>query len=810
MQVLRHDLRHALRQLRRNPGFALTAIVTLALGVGAAVAVFSVAYAVLIDPFPYKDIHSLATPRICSSRYPRCYWDVYTPQQFLEIQRDTNIFSGITASTITYVTRTGGPEPERVRGNYITPNTFDVLGVKPFLGRASTESDVAPGHEPVALLSYRYWQAHFGGRRSVIGRVLTLNHQSRTVIGVMPPRFLWRGGDVYMPIDLMTDHGPGIPGYFTLVGRVKPGVTQSQATAELLPVFRQFEKTNPGNYPPDLRVSLMSFDQMFQSNLADTLHLLLGAVFILLLIACVNVSSLLLARAVSREHDVTVRVAVGASPLRLARSALTESLVLALAAVPFSLALAWVGLQVMLRIIPAETIPDEAVVTMNIPVLFISLGIALATVVFFGLAPAWHSARPRLSGVLNAVRSSGGRTERRVLSGFVILEIALSLALLMLAGLMVRSLMAVESVPVPYSPEHTLMVQVPLDKSRYPKLADHDRFFREAMEKVAALPGVRNVTVDSDGLGAGAHIKIGSQPVNPQRDFVFVHPVNSKYLALAKRRLLQGRFLDEPDIQSQLHNAVVTEALAKRYFNGKDALGQTIQLPELAPDRPEIQNSSQTETKSDSFTIVGIISDIPPFPGDIKRPQVLIPYSVTKLTDTLIISSTLPASALEQPVRRAIASVDPNQPLADVITVRDLLDRYGYAGPRFTLALFGTFAAIALLLCLVGVYGVLSFLTSQRTLEIGVRMALGANRGSVIWLITRQACQLALIGIVVGLPLVFVAGRLAKQELFNTSQYDPVVIMTAVVVLPLLAVAGTWLPAHRASRIDPVRALRTE
>ena len=682
MQVLRQDLRHALRQLRRNPGFALTAIVTLALGVGAAVAVFSVAYAVLIDPFPYKDIHSLATPRICSSRYPRCYWDVYTPQQFLEIQRDTNIFSGITASTITYVTRTGGPEPERVRGNYITPNTFDVLGVKPFLGRASTESDVAPGHEPVALLSYRYWQAHFGGRRSVLGRVLTLNHQSRTVIGVMPPRFLWRGGDVYMPINLKTDHGPGIPGYFTLVGRVKPGVTQSQATAELLPVFRQFEKTNPGNYPPDLRVSLMSFDQMFQSNLADTLHLLLGAVFILLLIACVNVSSLLLARAVSREHDVTVRVAVGASPLRLARSALTESLVLALAAVPFSLALAWVGLQVMLRIIPAETIPDEAVVTMNIPVLFISLGIALATVVFFGLAPAWHSARPRLSGVLNAVRSSGGRTERRVLSGFVILEIALSLALLMLAGLMVRSLMAVESVPVPYSPEHTLMVQVPLDKSRYPKLADHDRFFREAMEKVAALPGVRNVTVDSDGLGAGAHIKIGSQPVNPQRDFVFVHPVNSKYLALAKCRLLQGRFLDEPDIQSQLHNAVVTEALAKRYFNGKDALGQTIQLPELAPDRPEIRNSSQTETKSDSFTIVGIISDIPPFPGDIKRPQVLIPYSVTKLTDTLIISSTLPASALEQPVRRAIASVDPNQPLADVITVRDLLDRYGYAGPR--------------------------------------------------------------------------------------------------------------------------------
>lgn len=803
MRVLLQDLRQAFRQIKRAPGFAITAVLTLALGVGATVAVFSVAYGVLVDPFPYKNVHTLATPKLCSSKFPRCYWNVYTPQQFLDIERNTHIFSGITASTITYVTLTGGPQPERVRGNYITPNTFDVLGVQPILGRGSTETDVQPGHEPVALLSYRYWQAHMGGSKSVLGRVMTFDHQPRVIIGVMPPRFLWRGGDVYMPINLNTAHGPDFPGYFTLVGRVKPGVTESQAATELNPIFRSFAKAAPGNFPSDLRVGLMSFDQMFQSNLASTLYLLLGSVFVLLLIACVNVSSLMLARAVKREHDVVVRTAVGATPMRLARSALTESLVLGLAAIPFALAFAWLGLQATLRIVPLETIPDEASVTLNVPVLLISLGIALFTVMVFGLAPAWHSARPRLIGALNSVRSSSSRTERRVLSGFVITEIALSLALLMLAGLMVRTLMAVEAAPVPMRPDHTLLVSVPLDKSRYLTMEANNRFFREAMEKLAAIPGVHSETADVAPWGLGTHVKIGSRPIDPQRDFVLVHPVDQRYLSISTLRLLQGRSLDEPDIQIGLHNAVVTENFAKRYFSGQSALGQTIHFPELLSDHPEM--------KSDAFTVVGVVTDVPPFPGDdMARPEVLLPYSVGALAYSLVISTTVPAASLEQPVRRALASVDPDQPIAEMITVRELLDRYGYAGPRFTLTLFSAFAAVALFLSVIGIYGVLSFLTSQRTLEIGVRMALGASRGNVMWLVTRQAFLLSLMGIAVGLPLVFVAGRFAKQELFHTSQFDPIVIAASVAILPLLAVAGTWLPARRASRVDPVKALRAD
>ena len=395
LETVWQDLRYAAGQLRRNPGFAITAILTLSLGIGASTAVFSVAYGVLIDPFPYKDVHTLATPKLCSPEWTQCGWRSYTPAQFNEIVEETGIFSGVTASTISDVILTGESEPQRLRGNYITPNTFDVLGVQPLLGRGSTEDDVVNNSEEVALLSYRYWQAHYGGSRTILGRTLNFNGHPRTIIGIMPPRFLWRGGDVYLPIRMTNDEEVQGQRYFALVGRLKPGVTEAQAAAELTPIFDDFKKTAPMRFPKNLRLGILPFDEMFKSDLASTLHLLLGAAFVLLFIACVNVSSLLLARAVNREREFVVRASLGASRLRLVRHALTESLLLALASLPVALAFAYAGLKATLRIVPTETIPDEAVVTMNLPVLLCSLGMALATVVIFGLAPAWHSAWPR-------------------------------------------------------------------------------------------------------------------------------------------------------------------------------------------------------------------------------------------------------------------------------------------------------------------------------------------------------------------------------------------------------------------------------
>ena len=805
MQALLQDLRYAFRQLRKQPGFAVTAVLTLALGIGAATAVFSVAYGVLIDPFPYKDVHTLATPKLCSSRWEECHWNVYSADSFNEIARNTTIFSGVTASTISNVVLTGGTEPQRLRGNYITPNTFDVLGVQPILGRASVEDDVLPGHGEVALLSYRYWQAHYGGSPSILGQVLTLNGHPRTVIGVMPPRFLWRGGDVYLPIQITNDDTVQGQHTFALVGRLKPGVTEAQAAAELEPIFRDIARKTPRAYPDDLRVGIMPFDQMFQSGLASTLYLLLGAVAVLLLIACVNVCGLMLARAVNREHEFVVRASIGASQTRLMRYALTESLLLAAIAMPVAIGFAYAGLHATLRIVPTETIPDEAVVTLNVPVLLVSIGIALATVLLFGLAPAWHSANPRLASVLNSKRSSGGRAQRRLLSSFVVTEIALSLTLLMMAGLMVRSLLAVESAPIPFSPDHTLAMRIPLADERYSTPESHARFFRELMEKVHALPGVNDVTVD-DAFPFidmyGDYVQIAGEPVDKRT--TIVHFTSPSYLSIATRKMLSGHFLDDREIAEGSHDVVVTENFARRYFSGENALNRIIHLPGLKSDKKH-------PLQDDAFLVVGIMNDLPNFIGFHEDyPQIFLPYTVTPFANSLIVSTALPADELINPVRQAVYSIDKDQPIVDTATLRQMLDMYGYAGPRFSLALFGTFAAAALLLSVVGVYGVLSFVTSQRTQEIGIRMALGANRSNVMWMVLRHACVLALIGVAVGLPLALAAGRFARGELIHTSQYDPLALLVAVILLPLLAIAGTWLPARRAAAIEPVRALRAD
>ena len=808
IQDLLRDLRYALRQLWRNPGFAITAVLTLTLGIGATTAVFSVAYGVLIDPFPYKDVKTLVTPKLCSSQWPQCHWNGYSAERFNEIVQKTDVFSGVSASTISNVVLTGGSEPLRLRGNYITPNTFDVMGVQPMYGRGTSEEDVQPGHGEVVLLSYRYWQAHYGGNLSVLGKVLMLNGRARTVVGIMPPRFLLRGGDVYLPINMtvLDAGGETVEGqsFFALVARMKPGVTEAKASSELQLVFDDFRRKTPLSFPKDVRVGTMPFDEMFQSGLASTLYLLLGSVVVLLLIACVNVSSLLLARAVQREHEFVVRAAIGASRSRLVRHAMAESLVLALVTMPLAMGFAYAGLQAMLRIVPVETIPDEAVVTMNVPVLLVSMGVALFTVLLFGLAPAWHSANPRLAAALGAIRSSGSKAQRRLLSGFVITEIALSLALLMLAGLMVRSLMAVESAPVPFSPDHTLMMTVPLTEERYPTPESKVNFFRNLLEQVRTMPGVKTATVDASYPYLdfyGTRVQVSGQPTDNRR--VAIHLTDPEYLAMSGAKLLQGHSLDEREITTQAHDIVISESFAKRYFSGQSVLGKTVHLPELKPD-------GKTKLKDDAFTVVGVMTDLPLYSGFSENfPAILIPYTAVPVAEVLVVSTALPADDLQNPLRRLIASIDKDQPIVQMMTLRQMLDMYGYAGPRFALALFGTFAVAALLLSLVGVYGVLSFVTSQRTQEIGIRMALGAGRAQVMGMVLRQAFVLAMLGVAAGLPLAYFAGRLAKDELVNTSQHDALALLAAICIPPLLAVAGTLLPARRAAAIDPARALRS-
>lgn len=799
------DLRYAARQLWKSRGTTMVIVLTLALGIGAATAVFSVAYGVLVNPFPYRDVQELATPRLCSPESSRCYWDDYTYAEFLEIEHNTTIFRGVTASTVGSVTLTGDGDAQQVRGNYLTANTFDVLGVQPLLGRAPNRDDISSGHEEVALISNRYWISHYGGSQTVLGKAITVDGHVRTIIGVMPPRFLWRGADVYLPSAIMADKQIEGHDRLTLVGRLKPGVTDAQAVSELQPIFADFVKQDPHRYPKVVRVGLMPFSEMFQSGLAGTLYLLLGAVFVLLLIACVNVSSLLLARAVRREHEFVLRAAIGASRARLFRQAIVESLLLMAISIPVALLFAYGGLQAMLHMVPEGTIPDEAWIALNVPVLLVSVGMAVGSMLLFGISPAWHSANPRLATALSSVRSTGSVAHRRLLSGFVVAEIALSLALMTLAGLMMRSMISVEKVPVLFEPEHTLMMRVPLTPQGYPKDEDKIRFFSELMKQSQRVPGVKAVTLDAELpflWGYGSRIQLGSKPFQ-RNDYSNLHMVTPDYLAISDLHMMSGHFIDEREVSVRAHDVVVTEDFADHYFPGKNAIGQIVKLVDAARVDKELTDNS--------FTIVGVVSNLPAYPGyQVSFPHLFMPYTVAPVMATVVMATNVPAENLLQAMRRIVTGMDRDQPVTDTMTLRQLLDRYGYAGPRFALTLFGTFAAAALLLCLIGIYGVFSFATSRRTQEIGIRMALGAARSDVIWMVLKQACALAALGIGVGLPLAFAAAALAKSQLFHTSQYDPVTFLLALLLLPLLALAGTWIPARRAAAVDPMIALRAE
>jgi len=805
MAPLAADLRYALRQLRRAPGFAITAVLTLALGIGATTAVYSVAYGVLIDPFPYHDVDTLATPSVCVPDQPRCSWRIYSPAQYVEIARHSELFSGVAASAPDHVILMEKGAPERLRGNYISANTFSVLGVQPILGRASADVDVQPGHGDVALISYRYWQRHFGGKPSVLGTVIDVEHRSRTIIGVMPQRFLWRGADLYLPIPVNSDAERQGPGRYAIVGRVRPGVTSAQAATALQPLYEDFRKANPAAYPEKMRVGLMPFAQMFASGLDDVLNLLLGAVVLLLLIACANVSSLLLARAVARDREFAVRSALGASRWRLARAAFTESLALALIALPVALAFAYASLQIILRIVPTETIPDEAVVALNLPVLAAALAVACLTILVFGMAPAWRSSRPQWnSAAQGSARSSAGRAQQRLLGGFVVTEIALSLALLTLAGLMIRSLVALESAPISFNPDHTLVAGIPLPHDRYPDSDARNHFYVRLLDRVHNLPGVQAATIDGNWplLGVdGMRVQIEGQPLDQR--YNSLHVTGPSYLSIAGGELLSGHFIDQREIDARAHDMVVSESFARRYLGGT-TLGRVVRLPQLRPSGEPLAN--------DAFTIVGVVKDTPQFAtNDEKYPEIYLPYSIVPVaSDVLILKTAVPPETLIEPLRRTVADIDKQLPVTDAMSLRQILDMYGYAGPRFALVLFSTFAAAAMLLTLVGIYGVLAFVTAQRTKEIGIRIALGARPLHVIWMVVRQAAILAVIGVAVGLPLALAAGHFAQSELIHTSQRDPLTLILAVCVLPLLALTGTLLPARRATTINPTEALRAE
>jgi putative ABC transport system permease protein len=800
-----HDARFALRYLGRNLGFSSLAVVLLALGMMATTAMYSVVYAVVLDPFPYKDVNQLMSVRVSTPGQPggRLY---YSTDQFLEIAERNTIFEGTIASTISDVLWTNGPEPQRIRGNYGTPSTFEVMGVPALVGRVFTPADAVSDSEPVVVLGYRFWQRQFGGDPKVVGTELRLNDRIRRVVGVMPKRFMWRGADVYLPVVLK--RGEVVEGVRNvhLLGRLKPNVTEAQAATDLGPIIEELKRREPAQFPDQWRVGLLSFKETFPSSIRENLWILFGAVGLLLLIACANVSNLLLSKATERQKEMTVRAALGASRAGIVRQLLVESLVVAAAAGVLGLLLASIGLHAILSLVPPNTIPDESEVALNMPVLLFSLVVSVLTSVVFGLAPALHATSSDLvSSLRETARSvTGGRRQALLRKSLVVAEIALSLVLLVAAGLLIRTSLAVEQVDVGFRTERVLTMRVPVPERRYPDRERRVAFFQDLMARLSAVPGVESVGVNTGvhpfgNLNAPIEVTGGQPDTRPS----LIHQTSADYAKALGIRLLQGRFYSASDVERGLPLALVNQAFARTRLEGQSAVGRTIRIPRLSQPPFGIPDTT--------FEVVGVVGDT------LNRgitnevgPEVYVPYTLAGRADRVVILARSDVGSITKTALAQVYAIDKEQPVTDVMSVDRALADFAYAEPRFNVALFSVFAVLGLILSVVGVYSVMASSVARQVHEVGVRMALGASPRSVFGMVVGRGARLIVSGVAIGLVASVFAARVLEGYVWRVSTVD---LFTLTVVSLILLATGlqacVW-PARRASRISPISALKTD
>src|SRR5499426_426255 len=598
------DIRFGVRHLAKSPNVTLMAVLSLALGIMATTAIYSVIHAVVLEPFPYKDVDNLMSVKVWEEGQSGFRLG-YSTDQFLEIAERSTIFEGVIASTISDVLWTGSDEPQRLRGNYGTFNTFQVMGVAPLLGRTITPEDARFDATPVVVLGYRFWQRQLGGDRGVIGREMRLNDRVRTVVGVMPKRFMWRGADVYLPI--VFERGRVVEGVrgVHLLGRLKPNITEAQAEADLRPIIEELKRREPAQFPDKWRVGLLSFKETFPSSIRENLWILFGAVGLLLLIACANVSNLLLSKASARQKEMAVRAALGASRSRIVRQLLTESLLIAVAGGALGVALAYGGLNAILTIVPLNTIPDESEVKLNAPVLLFTVLVSGLTSILFGLAPALHTSASDLANPLREAGRGlqGGSRQALLRKVLVVAEVALSLMLLVGAGLMMRTFIAVQDVELGFRTDRLLTMRVPLPEQRYPDRERRVAFFQELLRRVSAVPGVT-----AAGLNTGVHplgnfstavevVGVAQQDTRP----VVIHQINADYTKALGIALVEGRLFEESEVSGGRQLAIVNQSFVRGRLDGRDALGRVVRIPRL--------RQPPFGATDDSFQVVGVVKD---------------------------------------------------------------------------------------------------------------------------------------------------------------------------------------------------------
>ncbi len=800
MDTLLKDIRYGLRSLWKRPGFTVVALITLALGIGANTAIFSLINAVLIRPLPFREpdrlVWSWGNIRNGGNRAS------VSPLDYLDYRHENQTFEqfGAMISVPISANLTGGGEPERLAAAGVTGNFFQTLGVAPSLGRTFQLENEKAGNDQVVVLSNALWQQRFGGDPQIINKKITLDDKSFDVIGVMPREFDFPAAtQIWVPLSFDTQ--PGLQQrrahFLRPIGKLKAGVTLAQAQADTDTVARRLEAAYPDT-DTGWNLRLVSLREQIVGNVRSTLYILLGAVGFVLLIACANVANLLMAHAASRRKEIALRSALGAGRLRIARQMITESMILAVFGGALGTILAFWGVQGLVAL-SGNNIPATADVKIDLTVLIFTLVTSLFTGVLFGLAPTLQSLRMNLSETLK----EGGRTgetgpRNRTRSLLVILETSVAVMLLVGAGLLIRSLVRLQSTNPGFDSSDVVTMRIDLPQKKYSTPETRNSFWDQFQSRVSALPGV-------EAVGLVTELPLSGQPndmpytvegraagsPNAEFDNDF-RRVNLDYFRALRIPFLRGRNFTPAEVREGASVMIVSQSLAQQTFPNEEPLGKRLIM--TFGNRP--------------FEIIGIVGDVRH--GSLEAPPLPAMYMPSlEGGENVVIRARGDSASLAAAVRRELAAIDPNQPVARVRTMDEWLSR-AVAGPRYRTGLFGLFAGLALALSAVGIYGVMSYSVGQRTREIGVRMALGARRLSVLGLVLRQGMGLVLIGVAIGLAGAFALTRVIGSLLFNVGTRDPATFTGVAIVLAAVAFIACYVPARRATKVDPMVALRCE
>jgi len=815
MQTVLQDIRYGFRQLIKLPGFTLTSVLSLALGIGATAAVFSVVWGFLVDTYPYANADRMVHLRADTGKGQPNGMGL-TAGQWQEIRKSPVVEDAFLADEWN-LTVTGADLPEDVNAEYFSSNAFDYFGVPAALGRGLHPSDAIDGQDPqpVAVLSYKFWQRHYAADPAVVGKTIQLVHKDYTIVGVAAKRFTWDDADVYLPKKITQDV---VPAFYVGV-RLKPGVAREAAQSVLDPLIQGFAKATPKHFPTTpFHLRLRGFNDDFLEQLGGIPYLLFGAVSLLLLIGCGNVSILLLARATNRAQEFAVRSAVGASRMRLVRQLLTEALLLSLSGAALGVLIAYKALDWIVDNLPQNSIPHEAVFHINLPVLLFSVSVAVATGVLFGLWPALQVSKPNVSSIMQSGsrKVAGSVTGRRFHGALIATQLALTLLMLTTAGAAIEGFLQLLHIHLGYDPHNIMSVGIPVHEGTYKTWAERAAYFERLRSAVAEVPGVTMAAISTNATppnnGRNSHFETLGKPSGNEQD-ARLNFVSQEYFPALRIAMAQGRLWDATENHNAAPVVVINQKLARRYFPNENPIGHSLKFPEFVATPPfNLAASGATG----NLLIIGVIED--KLDDGLDKPvlpEAFVPYTMyMRMGTQILVRSSGPPLALLHEVSAKVNSIDHDQQTNSHVEDLEhwISDEPEFARGRLLTWIFGGFAVLALLMSAVGLYSVVSYSVVQRTNEFGIRMALGAPRAHLLRIVFSSVLASVGSGVLVGLTLSLALGKVTAHWSADShaTTRDPLLLLASAITLLLVATIACLVPARRAARTDPMIAIRAE